>query len=166
MLSPWTERPQEISHLLNPAFLGALIHRAISGFRETSGVGMPLEYVALVLPLVLHQGTRDKLPGATSTIFASWVQEHREVLVDFAPRAEALLPYARESLMFLISTGMVEVDSTGRFNTTDKAMKGKSTYHKISDDVHAFWLRSHFVGRWLASAGTSSTIYAILGIRP
>lgn len=166
VLNTWTERPQEISNLLNPAFLGMILHRAIGGFNETSQNGMPLDQAALVLPLVLHPETRGKLPGAVSTIFASWVQENREVLVTFVDRAQSLLPYARESLMFLLSNGMIAVDSAGRFRTTEKAMKGKTAYSNVSSDVHEFWLKSHFVGRWLAGAGTSSTIYAVLGIRP
>lgn len=166
MLSPWAERPQEVSNLLNPAFLGAILHRAISGFNDTSQAGMPLEQAVLVLPLVLHRNTREKLPGATTTIFASWVQDHREILVEIAPRTESLLPYTRESLMFLLTHGMVAVDDTGKFRVTTKAMKGKTIYPNVSDEVHEFWLKSHFVGRWLAEAGTSSTIYALLGIRP
>ena len=166
MLSPWAERPQDVSNLLNPAFLGAVLHRAITGFNDTSGAGMPLEQVVLVLPLVLHRSTREKLPASIASVFASWVQEHREMLVEFAPRTEGLLPYTRESLIFLLSHGMLSLDAKSHFRTTDKVMKGRTVYPNVSEEVHECWLKSHFVGRWLAGAGTTSTIYTLLGIRP
>jgi hypothetical protein len=127
---------------------------------------MPFEQVVLVLPLVLHRRTRGRLPAGVATVFASWVQDNRDVLVELAPRTETLLPYARESLMFLLSHGMVSLDAASRFRTTDKVMRGRTTYPDIGEQVHECWLKSYFVGRWLAGAGTSATIYTLLGIRP
>jgi hypothetical protein len=166
MLNPWAERPQDVFNLLNPAFVGAILHRAVSGFNETSKAGMPFEQMVLVPPLVLHRKTRERLPTGIASVFASWVQDNRDVLVEFAPRVESLLPYTRESIMFLLSHEMAVVDTTSCFRTTDKQMKGRTKYSGISEEIHECWLRSHFIGRWLAGAGTSATIYTLLGIRP
>src|SRR5947209_3522225 len=36
MMQPWSERPTEVANLLNPAFLGALLRKAVDGYAEKS----------------------------------------------------------------------------------------------------------------------------------
>ena len=85
MLSTWSERPQELAYLLNPAFLGAIIWRGVGSYAATASVGMPFEFSPLVFPLVLHPATRAILPDIRTT-FPTWLQDHREVLVELPDR--------------------------------------------------------------------------------
>ena len=166
MLKEWTERPQDVSNLLNPSFLGLLLHRAVQGFKRERPSGMPLELAVLVLPLVLHPATRNRLPPKITTALPTWVQANRDVLLEFSKRTKALLPFARESLCFLIERSLLLFDGEGQLDIGSQKPHGMTQYQQATDEIGACYKRAEFVGRWLALAGSSATIYILLGIRP
>jgi ABC-3C biological conflict system middle component len=63
MMPPWNKRPAETANLLNPAFVGVLLRKAIDGYTAESEAGMPFELIFLVLPLSLHPPTAARLPS-------------------------------------------------------------------------------------------------------
>ena len=166
MLKEWTERPQDVSNLLNPSFLGLLLYRAVHGFKRERSSGMPFELAVLVLPLVLHPTTRNRLPPKITTTLPTWVQANRDLLVEFPKRAKGLLPFTRESLRFLLERSLLLFDGEGRLDIGSQKPVGVTQYQQASDEIGACYRRAEFVGRWLASAGSSATIYVLLGIRP
>ena len=97
---PWSERSAEERSLLNPCFCGMLLWHAARGYREESERALSLEECFLVLPIVLHGGTRDALPRDIRTSLAVWMQENPLVRGRMAERARALAPYTREALLF------------------------------------------------------------------
>ena len=165
MLETWNERPQEIAHLLNPAFLGVLIRRAVGGYESASSRGMPFTLTPFILPLVLHGGTRKMMPTIATT-FPTWLQEHRELLIEFPTRVAELVPYTREALIFALQRNALTIDSQGSFREGKAKMKGKSRYPDKSAEISECWRRSEFVGRWLAEAGPVATVYGLLGVSP
>lgn len=165
MLETWNERPQEIAHLLNPAFLGVLIRRAVAGYESASSSGMPFALTPFILPLVLHAETRNMLPTIMTT-FPTWLQEHREILVEFPHRVEELVPYTREALIFALQRNALTIDSQGTFREGASKMKGKTKYPEKSAEIGECWRRSEFVGRWLAEAGPVATVYGLVGVTP
>tara|TARA_R110002095_G_scaffold216296_2_gene212908 strand:+ start:4828 stop:5325 length:498 start_codon:yes stop_codon:yes gene_type:complete len=165
MLEPWNKRSQIVAHLLNPAFSGLMLRRAVSGYETIKPIGMPFALTPLVLPLVLHPHTRKALPDIR-TSFPTWLQEHRELLVDFPQRIKELLPYTRESIIFAIQRDALEIDGQCLLHDGRAKMKGKTTYPKMSSEIGECWRRSDFVGRWFADAGPVETIYGLLGITP
>lgn len=70
-MTKWAERSPDVAALLNPAFCGVLIQQAVSGFCSQRPVGMPFELAALVLPLVLHRESEEKLPSSIRSPFLS-----------------------------------------------------------------------------------------------
>lgn len=165
MLETWNERPQEIAHLLNPAFLGVLIRRAVAGYESASSNGMPFALTPFILPLVLHAETRNMLPTIMTT-FPTWLQEHRELLVEFPNRVEELVPYTREALIFALQRNALTIDAQGKFREGTSKMKGKTKYPEKSAEIGECWRRSEFVGRWLAEAGPVATVYGLVGVTP
>ena len=103
MLDTWNERPQDVFNLLNPSFVGLLLHRAVRGFKRETTTGMPFELIFLVLPFVLHGATRNRLPAKITTTLPTWIQLNRDTLLEFGKRAQTLLPFAKEAIMFLPS---------------------------------------------------------------
>lgn len=166
MLKTWPERPQDVSNLLNPAFLGLLIHRAVGGFKKEKNTGMPFELAFLVLPLVLHGATRVRLPRAITTSLPTWLQEHRDALVDFGRRTRALVPYTREAIDFLLERNVVVFNGEGRLDTGTGTIRGVTKYQQTTEEIEDCYKRAEFVGRWLALAGNSATIYVLFEIRP
>jgi hypothetical protein len=166
MLDKWDERPQDLSNLLNPAFLGLLLHKSVLGFKKEADAGMPFELVSLVLPFVLHPATRNRLPTKISTTLPTWLQLNRDVLVSFPKRTRELLPFTREALSFLIGRGVLVFNDHGLIDAGAIRPTSTSQYQEATEEIAACCKRAEFVGRWLALAGSVTTIYVLLGIRP
>jgi hypothetical protein len=166
MLKTWPERPQDVSNLLNPAFLGLLTYRAVGGFKREKSTGMPFELAFLVPPLVLHGATRVRLPRSITTSLPTWLQEHRDTLVEFGRRTRALVPYAREAIEFLLERSVLEFDDQGHLDIGTGTIRGVTRYQQTSEEIEDCYKRAEFVGRWLALGGNSATIYVLFGIRP
>ncbi len=169
MMSAWGERPTEVANLLNPAFIGVLLRKAVEGYAEEAENGLPFELAFLVIPLCLHPDTVIRLPArAASTPLHTWLlrEENRDVLVSFGDRVSALVPFTREALVFAGQRGVIVFDESGRVRAGDASLRGITTYPNTSDDIKQAVRRAEFVGRWLALAGTTATIYSLLGVRP
>lgn len=166
MLKEWTERPQDVSHLLNPPFCGLLLYRAVIGFKRETLHGIPLETLFLVPSFVLHGGTRSRLPASIVTTLPTWLQIERDVIVKFAERTRNLVPYTREAILFLMQHELLVVDEQGRLDVGEGKVRGVTKFQKLSEEIGESYKRAEFVGRWLAHSGSSTTIYALLGIRP
>lgn len=163
----WDDRPQDLANLLNPAFDGLLLHQAMNGFAKEAGEGMPYELIFLVLPLVLHQPTRHRLPAKVTTHLPTWLQDQRDVVLGFGDRVEDLVPFTREAMLFLSSHGLIAIEDDGTCTVGDaKFKRGIGPYTKLSDEILDCYKKAESVGRWLALSGNSNTIFALMGIRP
>ncbi|WP_414577239.1 three component ABC system middle component [Anabaena sp. CCY 9402-a] len=60
-MQSWEQRPLEYANLLNPAFCSIILHNAIKGYQNEKKQGMPYPLLFLLLPLVLHNSTRNAL---------------------------------------------------------------------------------------------------------
>jgi hypothetical protein len=166
MLNEWNERPQDVSNLLNPSFLGMLLHRAVQGFKREATGGMPFELIYLVLPFVLHAATRNRLPANITTSLPTWLQLNRDALLDFPKRTRSLLPFTKEAISFLLERGVLVFDDNGKIDAGATKLVGMNQYQQLNDEITACYKRAEFVGRWLALAGSSTTVFILLGIRP
>ena len=70
----WAERPTEVANLLNPAFTGAALRMAVSGYLREANVGMPFELAFLVFPIALHEATRSRLP-------INWLEDYSNLVL-------------------------------------------------------------------------------------
>lgn len=162
----WEERPTEVANLLNPAFTGAALRLAVSGYQKEASKGMPFELAFLVFPFALHGATRSRLPRAVSTLMHKWLQENRDFLVDFAERTNALVPFTREAIVFDCQRNILSIDDQGVILPGEGKLKKIADFKKTSDEIKDVFGRAEFVGRWLALSGTAVTIYTLLGVRP
>jgi hypothetical protein len=166
VLAQWRDRPADLSNLLNPAFLGAIIRQSVDGFTAVTSQPMPFELAFIVLPLVLHGDTRITLPARTSTRFHMWIQLHKERSIDFHERARELVPYGRQAIIFAAHRDVLKFSTSGRLSAGESTLRGASALTKRSEDYGDIYKRSEFVGKWLGSAGTSATVFSLMGIRP
>jgi hypothetical protein len=169
MMPPWTERPTEVANLLNPAFIGALLRTAVKTYVSEAHKGMPFEAAFLILPFCLHSPTARRLPArATSTPLHAWLQreENRDVLVGLGERASALVPYTKEALLFASLRRMIVFDDDGRLQPGEANLRGITSYRNAGEEVKQALRRAKFTGQWFALAGTTETIFTILGVRP
>lgn len=166
MYIAWAERPTEVANLLNPAFTGAALRMAVSGYFREANMGMPFELAFLVFPIALHEATRSRLPRAVSTLLHTWLQENRDVVVQFPERTRSLVPFTKEAIVFACQRGVLTVNDNGSLHAGNAPLKKVASYKTVSDDIKKTLNRAEFVGRWLALSGTPMTIFTLLGVRP
>jgi hypothetical protein len=165
----WRDRPAEVANLLNPAFVAVVIARAAAGYQDEAGRAMPFGLAFVAVPLVLHRGTRERLPRDARTRMTSWLLQMPEVRVGFADRARDVSPFVREALSFALAARGVRITPDGGIEVGT----GVSVLRLVpADDPGALTdandclRRATFVGKWLARAGSPSTVFALWGIRP
>lgn len=161
----WAVRPSDVANLFNPAFLSMILRRAVDGYEKLSEEGMPFEMAFIVVPLVLHEHTRDTLPTIATTM-QTWIQENREVLIGFPRRAKEIVPFVREGLMFGVQRNVLTIEISGSLSPGAQKLVGVTQFQQLSDEVKNIYGKSEFIGRWLTQQSNVTTVFAMLGIKP
>lgn len=162
---PWGDRPTDIANLINPAFSGMMIRQAVDGYKKLSNHGMPFELTFLVLPIVLHEATRSRLPTIATT-FQTWLPDNKDLLPGFAQRAHDLVPFTREAIAFSMLHNVLRIEPTGNVESGSLKLRGVTAFQQKSEEVRDVYKKSQFIGRWLSQAGNSTTVFAMLGVKP
>ena len=156
----------ENRRLLNPAFSGLLIIRAAQGFHREANGALPYIYSYLVLPLVLHTETRDRLPQAIVTRLPTWAERNGDVTTLFPRRVADLAPATREAIFLAATSGLITLGRSAAItsNMGDRLLinfERESASAEVASCIH----KALFVGRWPATSGTVSTVLTILGVQ-
>lgn len=167
-MQPWPARAVEEANLFNPAFCGMLLSTAVANFLEKATRPMPFALAFLVLPVVLHERTRQALPRSTVTGLLPWIEEHRGILVDFGGRVQRLVPISREALTFSLAKGTLAIEPEARALTVGASRKAPTERRTplFTTDARDCLERAAFLGRWFAAAGTAPTIFGAWGVQP
>lgn len=161
---PWSERPTEVAGLLNPAFLAVLIRDAVKDFQRVSGAAMSYSLPFVMLPVVLHRPTRNRLPSTTAAVLHVWLEENEVVRIGFAQRAKRLSPFVREAILFGLQRRVFQIDDAGSLTDTRKQLR---TFSGPPEAEHQQCRKqARFVGRWFAKFGDPETIYTMWGVCP
>lgn len=169
MMPPWNERPSELANLFNPAFIGVLLRKSIDGYTEEVKTGMPFELLFLVPPICLHPATAKRLPRSPSaTPLHVWLQreENRDVLLAFSERASAVVPFVREALLFCCGRGVITIGDDGKLRAGATKLRGITQYRLAGEEVKDGIRLAEMTGRWFALAGTTATVFTLLGVQP
>jgi hypothetical protein len=160
-----SEESLEGRRLLNPAFVGALLVRAAQGFQREAQDGLPYIYAYLILPLVLHPETRERLPNAVVTRLPTWAERNGDLAALISRRVGDFATATKEGLFLVASAGLARISEQGRILALIKE-KSLLDFEKSSssEEVSACFHKAHFVGRWLATSGTAATVIAVLGV--
>ena len=165
-MAQWNKRTPEISNLLNPPFCAVILYSAAAEYQKKAKSGTPFPLLYLILPIVLHKGTRSKVNYRSNMIV--WLQRNPDVLIGFPERARSLITFANEALEFIlhqqvasISDGKFIVDkpiSKSRMDRFDIATADSEITDCIQKGIH--------VGRWFFNMRSDESIYAAWGVRP
>lgn len=164
-MEQWENRSPIAANLLNPAFCGEIIRRTITAYNDNDEkLLFSYSLMPLVLPILLHKKTRDKMPMRSSTYFHHWVDENEPLFLNLADRVKELLPYSKEALMFLLSHRCASITDDGKIeiqNYRKRNLRGENT-----DEVQSIFKKAELLGKWLRLTGNEQTIYMFLKIRP
>lgn len=162
-MKKWESRANEIAYLLNPAFCGRILYNSIKTYAEESKRPMPFPLVYLILPLVLHKKTRERIKSVTK--MQIWVQRNTDVLIDFAERTKNLVQITNEAVEFLMQSGMIMLTNDACLELA-KLFKVSDTRKFTNSEIKDCINKSSSVAKWFAQAGTVETIYTCWGVRP
>lgn len=162
-MNRWENRPIEVANLLNPAFCGEILVRAIAQYQTTSQEPLPYALAFLVLPIVLHKRTREQIPAQARVQLHAWIQQHQNLRVGFADRASQMVPITNESIMFLLQLNQLSIDRQGRLATRTRRGARKVPTSEEIDDCYR---KAQVVGRWFARAGASENVFTMWGVKP
>jgi hypothetical protein len=163
-MQTWTGRPTEIAHLLNPAFCALVLVHSVRGYIEETATGLPYPLVFLVLPVVLHKPTRDALPTSVATKMHPWLENHQQAQVGFADRCASVVEHTREAMIFGVARNLLQITNDARIAAPVQRLRRPQW---PPDSEPAVCLdKARFIGRWMAQAGQTATLYAMWGIRP
>lgn len=161
----WTERVIEERHLFNSAFGAMLIAETVHDYQKKTNTALPFAVAFLVLPIVLHETTRNALPKSTLTALLPWVQENREQIVGFADRVQNLREISREAVLFALQNEILGLTEKGELtlgNSRKSITPGRTPL--FTNEVRECVDRSGFIGRWFAATGTTANIYSAWGV--
>lgn len=164
----WSERSPEVANLLNPAFCGEILRQTMAGYFRESRQPLPFSLLFLVLPVILHEATRETMPSTTRTSMHDWLANNPQVRVGFTERANQLRSVAAESLSFLMQLRAVEIDAE---SGDGSGFRARASNGADIDEIAAAILETYFkkarhLGVWLARAGDPTNVYVMLGVRP
>lgn len=162
-MKPWHLRPFEIRNLFNPAFCGLVLFRAMQGYEEEDGRGIPFSLSLLILPLCLHRDSREVIAASTRSYLLKVAEKNPQVQVGFSDRVTTMLPYAFEGFGLLMERGCMSVADDGRLQTIpDKVRKSVTG----TDETISCQRAARFIGREFARIADRVTVYTTFGIRP
>lgn len=159
----WEQRSTEVAYLLNPSFCGRIIYQAIKVYSEQSNRPMPFPLVYLILPLVLHKKTRERISSVTQ--MQIWIQRNPDVLIGFAERANSMVKVTNEGVEILLQSGVINLTNNAELEQCN-LKKSLSPSKYTNDEIKKCITKSSNVARWFAKAGTVETIYTSWGVRP
>lgn len=160
----WQHRPIEEANLLNPAFCGELLRRAIAFYNKNSEDKFPYPLSFLVLPIVLHRNTRESISPTTRDQLHVWLQNNQTVRVGFADRAKSLIPITTEALNFLLQTENIVINDAAGLSLT-KGLRAIDE-NQGDEETRDCYRKAEIVGRWFARAGSAANIYTMWGVKP
>jgi hypothetical protein len=159
----WDARPIEVRNLFNPAFCGLVLIKALRAYDKIDGFGMPFSLTLLVLPLSLHKPSRTSFLASSRAYLLKTLSSEPQLLVGFADRVRAMLPYTQESLGLLMQIGAITVSNDGRILTVARKMRAWDAATQETRDCQQ---AAEYLGRQFARLADRATIYTSLGVRP
>lgn len=159
----WSSRPFEERNLFNPAFCAVVLAAAIREYERISGEPMPYSLTLLVLPICLHQNSREEILGNKRLSVLRVFALRPYLLVDFAERARSLVQYATEAFSLLASKGCITVGDDGGISLIPRRVLNQPLN---TEDAEGCRAAAVILGRNFAQINDRVTIYTSLSISP
>jgi len=160
----WTERNTIVANLFNPAFCGEIIRATAKEYNKHTKTKFPYAFAFIVLPIVLHKPTRERMPRSVRTYFFVWVEKNDDLFFDFSKRTRSMVKYTKEALSFLLAHNKIEFNEDAEIIASDERVKkiNKEEYQEYNEILK----RAEMLGKWLSSTSDVKSIYSFLRITP
>jgi hypothetical protein len=163
-MNHWSKRSSEIANLFNPAFCAGVIYSTFFSYQMDAKQNVPFAITYLILPIVLHKKTRDRINLRSRPHMHVWIQNNPDVLVQFAQRAKSLVAITNEAIDFLLQNKIIEF-ANGGINIIKTLSASK--FSLIDDaEMRDCFAKSKHVGKWFAKSGAIENIFVAWGVKP
>jgi hypothetical protein len=159
----WSSRPFEERNLFNPAFCALILASAIREFQKEARKPLPYSLVLIVLPMCLHQASRNEILDKKRTSLLRMFALRPDLLIDFAPRAQSLIQHTTEALALLAIKGCISVSEDGGIGLLPRKVSMQELGTK---DAEMCRTAATVLGRDFAQINDRVTVYTSLSIRP
>ena len=163
-MSTLSEFSREERALYNPAFTALVTSRAVQGHETQYGRSCPIPVGVLAAVMALQPTIRGTMPKTVKSGLTRWLEENKGVKVTVSQNATALAAVVRPGLLLALQSDILHVDEEGRLTVAPGQLT--KTINGATDQVVAIQKAAYFLGRWLPSTGSLSTVMTLLGVRP
>lgn len=164
MKIPWKDRNKIVANLFNPAFCGEILRTVVKEYNKYTNTQFPFAFSFLVLPILLHKETREKMPRSTRTYLFVWVEENDSLFFDFPTRTRSMVKYTKEAISFSMMYNKMFITDEGFIKSSDEKIK------KYSDEDHEEYneilKKAEMLGKWLSQTSDVKSIYSFFRITP
>ncbi|AFS81138.1 hypothetical protein NKOR_06285 [Candidatus Nitrosopumilus koreensis AR1] len=159
-----TNESREIFNLFNPAFCAEILRRCVKKYTKYSTRPMPFPLLFLILPLVLHKETREKIEYGSRQNFSNWLNMNSEILIHFHKIAKDLVPVTKNSFWFLLEQNQISLDNNASITVLNYQIN--DTIDDVHDEKTECFKKAETIGRWFAKTRKIESIYSSLGVKP
>lgn len=150
--------------LYNPAFTALVTSRVVQGHVVQYGRSCPIAVAVLATVMAIQPAVRRSLPKTLNSGLIRWVEENKSVKVAMSQNTTALATVVRSGLLLALQRGTLQLDEEGQLNLAPRGLPKQ--INGGTEQVQAIQKSAYFLGRWLPSTGSLSTVMTLLGVRP
>lgn len=160
----WDERNTIVANLFNPAFCGEVIRIVAKEYNKHTNSIFPYEFAFLVLPILLHQQTRERMPRSVRTYFFVWVEDNDDLFYDFSKRTKGMVKYTKEALLFLLLYKKITLNEQGGLITSQERVIKRENEDYL--ELNHILKKAEMLGKWLSTTSDVKSIYSFFRITP
>lgn len=148
----------------NPAFCVAALVEFTKAYisERPEGPEVPVAYLALPVALSGElAGAFDKTNKKTGLL--EWLERSPQVQVGLAERANASLDIVSEAIRFGCFTRLISIGESARLRLGDQKLK-QSAINALGEEPGQAIKRAGRLGHWFATAGSTRSVFDIMGL--
>jgi hypothetical protein len=149
---------------VNPAFCAYALVAFSTAYSSVSEKGPELPLVYLALPVALSGDLASAFEGTNKkTGLLEWLERTPHVQIGLTERVNASLGIVTEAVRFACFSRVLALDVGARLKVGERKIK-KSMTTSLSEGPAQSLKRAERLGYWFASAGSTKTIFDMMGL--
>lgn len=102
------------------------------------------------------------LPKTAGTNLHNWIQEHQEIRIGLDQRISNLYDYTREAIILALQHELLLIDELGSLNLSKRRVPSSD---ENNSEASICIKKAIMVGKWFGSAGSTTTLLSMWGLR-
>lgn len=149
---------------VNPAFCAYALAGFTAAYLSVTVGGPELPTAYLALPIALSGDLGGAFDGTNkSTGLLQWLERNPQVQVGLAERVNASMDVVTEAIRFGCFARVVAVDGAARLQLGDRKIK-RGAVDALSEEPAQALKRAQRLGYWFAAAGSTRTVFDMMGL--